>query len=391
MQHARLRVLRSTPPLQKSRCESLGVRHNNPPTSPLNSSFRRLTSHPPRSFVQRPSASELLQHPFFELGNELDDQPVYGDAELIAAAFAAATALRSNEDCSGSGGDLARAAAAAAVVAAASGNITPQSAQYGRPSSPPPPLFVSHSTPGAGAAPQWGAFAATAAPSARGGCSNHGGHGGTGASCDWSSPAGGGYGYPPSCSTESPSPSSPSAAPCFGGVPTTPSSTASSTRGFGHYPDFGAAGAGYGGGRLENFPGVVLPAGVTPAAFANATAIAARMQQQQQLQQRMATSNNRALFYPMPPTLGDDAGDDADDGLAEHGGRNRSVSRSGRRQAGGGSHDFAIPLRDGGGGEAVTGRARSASEDAVWDMLPSDESQCRRPFSVSAVEGRHGY
>lgn len=299
-------------------------------------------------------------------------------------------------------------------MAAASGSITPQSAQYRRPS-PPPPLFASHSTPGSGAAPQtWGALAATVAPSARGVGGDHSSHGDTGVNCDWSSPAGGAYGYTPSCSTESPSPSSPSTAPCFGGVPTTPSSppaaavplmstssysstvsssTASSTRGFGHYPDFGgsAAGPGYGGGRRENFSGVVLPAGVTPAAFANATAIAARVQRQQQQQRAAATpfSTSGAPFYPTPPTLGGDAGD----GLGGHEGRNRSVSCSDRRQLGSDRHDFGIPLRDGGGGEAVTvtGRARSASEDAVWDMLPSDESQCRRPFSVSAVEGRHGY
>eukprot|EP00752_Nemacystus_decipiens_P007132 g6387.t1 len=347
---------------------------------------------------ERPSAYELLQHPFFELGNELDDQPVYGDAELIAAAFAAATALRRNEDGSGRGGDLAGAAAAAAAVAAASGSITPQSAQHRRPS-PPPPLFTPHSTPGAGTAPPtWGALAATSAP-----CGSGVGVG-TGANCDWSSPAGGAYGYTPSCSTESPSPSSPSTAPCFGGVPTTPSSppagaplmstssysstvsssTASSTRGFGQYPDFGGAGAGggYGGGRRENIPRVVLPAGLTPAAFANAAAIAARMQQQ-----RVATSNGGAPFYPTPATLGGDPSN----GLGEHEGRNRSVSCSDRRQLGSGRPALEIPLRDDGGGEAAPGRARSASEDAVWDMLPSDESQCRRPFSVSAVEGRHGY
>lgn len=369
-----------------------------------------------------------MQHPFFELGNELDDQPVYGDAELIAAAFAAATALRSNED----GNDLAGAAAAAAAVAAANGNITPQAAQYRR-SSPPPPLFASQHTPGARAgagvaAPQtWGALAASGVPPSGAGGSSHGGTGAyrtppVSASCDWSSPTGGAYGYTPSCSTESPSPSSPSAAPCFGGVPTTPSSppaaaplmstssysstfssSTSSSRGAGHYPDFGEGGAGNGGARREKFPRVVLPAGVTPAAFANAAAIAARIQQQQQ---RAATpsSNNGAPFYPMPPTLGDDSGD----GLGENGGRNRSVSYSDRqhlvsaagggrggggsgRQIGSGRREFGMPLRDDSGGEAVTGRARSASEDAVWDMLPSDESQCRRPFSVSAVERRHGY
>lgn len=343
------------------------------------------------TLFQRPSAYELLQHPFFELGNELDDQPVYGDAELIAAAFAAATALRSSEDGSGHGNDLAGAAAAAAAVAAANGNITPQSAQYRRP--PPPPIFTSYHTPGggagaAGAAPQtWGALAASGVPSARGTHSSHGG----GANCDWSSPVGGGaYGYTPSCSTESPSPSSPSAAPCFGGVPTTPSSppaaapltstssysstlssSTASSRGVGHYPDFGGAGARYGGGQPDNFSRVVLPAGVTPAAVANAAAIAARMQQQQQQQWAGApSSNSGAPFYPTLPALGGDG--------EEHGGRNRSVSYPNR-----------APM--GSGGEAPTGRTRSASEDAVWDMLPSDESQCRRPFSVSAVEGRHGH
>lgn len=142
---------------------------------------------------------------------------------------------------------------------------------------------------------------------------------------------------------------------------------------------------------------MVLPAGVTPAAFANAAAIAARMQQQRQQRAVAPSSNNSTPFYPTPPTLGGD-------GLGEHGVRNRSVSYSDRQHlmsaAGGGRgnggqlasgrREFGIPLREDGGGEAVT-RTRSASEDAVWDMLPSDESQCRRPFSVSAVEGRHGY
>lgn len=34
-------------------------------------------------------------------------------------------------------------------------------------------------------------------------------------------------------------------------------------------------------------------------------------------------------------------------------------------------------------------RPRSASEDAVWDMLPSDERECRRPFTCSVVDRRY--
>ncbi|CAN0413222.1 unnamed protein product, partial [Discosporangium mesarthrocarpum] len=36
----------------------------------------------------------------------------------------------------------------------------------------------------------------------------------------------------------------------------------------------------------------------------------------------------------------------------------------------------------GGGGGVKKGslHGRSASEDAVWDLLPQDESQCRRNF-----------
>eukprot|EP00903_Cladosiphon_okamuranus_P013189 g12301.t1 len=342
---------------------------------------------------ERPSAYELLQHPFFELGKELDDQPVYGDAELIAVAFAAATALRSSEDGSGHGNDLAGAAAAASAVAAANGNVTPQSARYLRPPSPAPILMPQY-TPGAGAgaagaAPQtWGALAASGVPSSRGPLRSQGGD----ANCDWSSPDA--YGYTPSCSTDSPSPSSPSAAPCFGGVPTTPSSPPAeaplvSTSSFssaqsastassrvGHHPDFGGAGARHGGGPPESFSSVVLPAGVTPAAVANAAAIAAQMQQQQQQQQQQLwagarSSNCGAPSYPMPPASGGH-------GLGEGEGRNRS-----------GTYPNHAQLTS--GGEAGVCRARSASEDAVWDMLPSDESQCRRPFSVSAVEGRHGY
>lgn len=305
--------------------------------------------------TQRPSAEQLLRHPFLELGNDLDDEAVYGDPTLVAAAFAAVH---------GHGGF----------------------AYQAPPGASPVPLCPARSGGGGGTT-----------------CSNT-----PTSSTDfaaWASCGGGaGYGHhTPSCvSTESPSPSSPSAAPSFGGVPTVPSppTTAASVAttaavgpfaspgGFGPYTDAAAAAAG--GGSGYDFDGgeglsSLLPAGVTPAAYANAKAIAARMQ------------HAAASFHH--PRNGYD-----DHGRGEHVGRNRSASAGGMRIGGSRSEDtwisgcgFGVSQRDeggvgeGGGGSTAAGRQRSASEDAVWDMLPSDESQCRRPFSVSAVEGRHGY
>ena len=166
-------------------------------------------------------------------------------------------------------------------------------------------------------------------------------------------------------------------------------------------------------GRTGSLP--FLPPGVSAATLANATAIAARMggsfssnaPRQQQQQQ-----------HPFRVIGGGGAR-----GATLSGGRNRSMSYSDRQHmlsatgggggsaAGGKGDRFASgflggSFAEGGGGGAaggaglpsasgsmasMVGRSRSASEDAVWDMLPSDESQCRRPFSVSAVEGRHGY
>ncbi|CAM9858227.1 unnamed protein product [Ectocarpus fasciculatus] len=320
---------------------------------------------------ERPSAEQLLRHPFLELGNDLDDEAVYGDPTLVAGAFAA---VHGHEG------------------------------------------FAHQPTPGASSLP---------VPL----CPAGNGSGGGGTTCSntptsstdcpaWSSSScggggggvGGGYGHhTPSCvSTESPSPSSPSAAPSFGGVPTVPSpATAAmsaaavgpfaSPGGFGPYLDAAAAaagGGGYGFDRGEDFSSL-LPAGVTLAAYENVQAIAARMQQAA----HPYSGPGAAAPFHHHPTNGYD-----DDGRGERVGRNRSASAGGMpgggsrsEDAGIGGYGFGLSQREegglgeGGGGVASTGRPRSASEDAVWDMLPSDESQCRRPFSVSAVEGRHGY
>lgn len=154
-------------------------------------------------------------------------------------------------------------------------------------------------------------------------------------------------------------------------------------------------GGGVSGGGLLGIDGF-LPSGVTPAAFANVAALAAKI-----------NASSSSLKVTKSSSV---------DGRGSYGGRNRFVQSSDRQKTmssaasigrSGGSGCVGgpgLPLSGsggggGGGGAAagagvggtVTGRARSASEDAVWDMLPSDESQCRRPFSVSAVEGRHGY
>lgn len=163
-------------------------------------------------------------------------------------------------------------------------------------------------------------------------------------------------------------------------------------------------------GRTGSLP--FLPPGVSAATLANATAIAARMG-------GSFTSNApRQQQHPFRVIGGSGAR-----GATLNGGRNRSMSYSDRQHmlsaaggggggGGGGRGDrfgsgfLGGSFAEGGGGGAaggagmvnasgsmatMAGRSRSASEDAVWDMLPSDESQCRRPFSVSAVEGRHGY
>ncbi|CAN0425028.1 unnamed protein product, partial [Laminaria digitata] len=138
-------------------------------------------------------------------------------------------------------------------------------------------------------------------------------------------------------------------------------------------------------GRTGSLP--FLPPGVSAATLANATAIAARM--------GGSFSSNAPRQQQQPfRVVGGGAR-----GATLSGGRNRSMSF--------GSGFLGGSFAEGGGGAAgaggaglastngsmacMAGRSRSASEDAVWDMLPSDESQCRRPFSVSAVEGRHGY
>ncbi|CAM9234143.1 unnamed protein product [Ectocarpus sp. 8 AP-2014] len=315
---------------------------------------------------ERPSAEQLLRHPFLELGNDLDDEAVYGDPTLVAAAFAAVH---------GHGG------------------------------------FAHQLPPGA-------SLPVPLCPARCGG-------GGGGTTCSntptsstdfaaWSSSFGGGGGggaghghHTPSCvSTESPSPSSPSAAPSFGGVPTVPSSPAmaaaaaaamsvavgpfASQGGPGPYAD-GGGGSGYGLDWGEEFSSL-LPAGVTPAAYANAKVIAARMQHAAHAYSNAAG----AAPFHHPTNVYDDDGQGE-----ERVGRNRSASTGGGMRSGGsrsedtgiGGYGFGVSQREegGGGSAAAGGRPRSASEDAVWDMLPSDESQCRRPFSVSAVEGRHGY
>lgn len=312
-------------------------------------------------YTQRPSAQLLLRHPFLELGNDLDDEAVYGDPTLVAAAFAAVH---------GHGGFAHQLPPGASL---------------------PVPLCPARCGGGGGTT-----------------CSNT-----PTSSTDfaaWSSSCGGGgagHGHhTPSClSTESPSPSSPSAAPSFGGVPTVPSSPAmaaaatmsaavgpfASQGRLGPYTDGGGS-SGYGLDWGEEFSSL-LPAGVTPAAYANAKAIAARMQHAAHPYSNAAGAS--PFHHPTNVYDNDAQGE-------ERVGRNRSASTGGGMRSGGsrsedtgiGGYGFGVSQREeggGGGSAAAGGRPRSASEDAVWDMLPSDESQCRRPFSVSAVEGRHGY
>lgn len=145
-----------------------------------------------------------------------------------------------------------------------------------------------------------------------------------------------------------------------------------------------------GGSGAECF----LPPGVTPAAFANATAIAAQIN----AANRLAAAGGRSGFG---------RGGRFEDGgnYDEAGNRIRALSLnipgSGAMSravaasvigSGGGSGPV------GGGGDAggdgnggVSTRPRSASEDAVWDMLPSDERECRRPFTFSSVDRWHGH
>lgn len=359
---------------------------------------------------QRPTAAQLLRHPFLEVGDEIDDEPVYSDANLINTAAVAAAA---GEDAAETGARVR-----SRRVSPPSPLFAPLSARHA-PSLSPSPASAAAGAAAYGVSPY--RMPPTTANKTRlhdpscPGC--HGAGGWT--SCAWSP------GYATSCgSTESPSPSSPSAAPSFGGVPVTPSPP--SSRGFMY--DRGsstasAAGAGMGlgvgagvGGRVVEgaaFGGVgaaggiwpghagrgyrrgsepvvstepQFPPGVTVASFANASAIASR------LQTRSASLGTRGA----------------------HGGRNRSVSYSGRDHITNAAAGYARAGGSGGGGGAggggvgqqlgwngssgsggegaASGRSRSASEDAVWDLLPSDESQCRRPFSVSVVESRRqGY
>ncbi|CAB1118694.1 unnamed protein product [Ectocarpus sp. CCAP 1310/34] len=313
---------------------------------------------------ERPSAEQLLRHPFLELGNDLDDEAVYGDPTLVAAAFAAVH---------GHGGFAHQLPPGASL---------------------PVPLCPARC--GGGSGTTWSNTPTSSTDFAA-----------------WSSSCGGGGGaghghHTPSCvSTESPSPSSPSAAPSFGGVPTVPSPPTmaaaaaamsaaagpfASQGGLGSYTAGGGGGGrGYGLDWGEDFSSH-LPAGVTPAAYANAKAIAARMQHAAHPYSNPAG----AAPFHHPTNVYDDDGQGG-----ERGGRNRSASAGRDMRSGGsrsedtgiGGYGFGVSQREegGGGSAAAGGRPRSASEDAVWDMLPSDESQCRRPFSVSAVEGRHGY
>ncbi|CAM9624654.1 unnamed protein product, partial [Sphacelaria rigidula] len=137
-----------------------------------------------------------------------------------------------------------------------------------------------------------------------------------------------------------------------------------------------------------------LPPGVTPAAFANATAIAAQIN----AANRLAAAGGRRGFG-RAGRLGDGGSYD------ETGNRIRALSLN---IPGSGAMSRASAAstigRDGGsgpvggggdaGGEGNSGlstRQRSASEDAVWDMLPSDERECRRPFTFSSVDRWHGH
>lgn len=348
---------------------------------------------------QRPSAAQLLEHPFLELGNELDDEPVDSDIELSAT-------------------DAAAAVTAATTTVSATGTAATPSSSLPRQVSPPPPLFAPLSSlhlsnprnvgSGAGAGARTSSGAAIAAATATAaatvitsassdsngsayasgetpgiainnsktsqhdascpGCRGAGGW----SSCTWS-PV-----YTPSCvSTASPSPSSPCTAPSFGGVPTTPSPPP--VRGIGTSnidwvgrgetvsPRLGTRDSGGAGDNsgLERF----LPAGITAATLANATALAAQINAANRF---AAASGSR--------------GNKED--------RVRAVSCS-ERESSSGSAQIEMPSGvpgggSGGGTVAPTSRARSASEDAVWDLLPSDERECRRPFTCSAVERWHG-
>lgn len=343
----------------------------------------------------------------------LDDEPVFSDVELVSTATAAAAAA--NEATVNPLMSLAAtySATTGSAAAAAATTVATRAHLRSRRASPPPPLlapFTAH---------HWASLSGAPGVAVSAGVSeNVEGASGGGASSSYQTPTTSmmyqhdpslpgcwwSPGYTPSCvSTESPSPSSPSAAPSFGGVPMVPSPP----QGGGAVNDVGAvvaaaaAGVTSRGARVASSGDIsigggfgvdaILPSGVTPAAFANATALAARINASSSLNTTKSSSV---------------------DGRGSFGGRNRFVSYSDRQKMmssaastgrSGGSGCVGgpgLPLSGkgsgggaaaGGGGGAVTGRARSASEDAVWDMLPSDESQCRRPFSVSAVEGRHGY
>lgn len=291
-----------------------------------------------------------------------------------------------------------RAMAAAAAAGTTSSLILPPTDS--RRSSPPPPLFspvrggvaeaAAYSGRGShqnitGAYPYFDGTTSTVAgggkpsqhPSSCPGCRGAGGW----ATCSWSPD------YALSCvSTESPSPSSPSTAPSFGGVPTTPSppptcglpgmdlgwvnsayghesaSTATSSDGRGSVGSTVSA-AGMGSSIASDGTEQFVPPGVTPATLAIATAMAAQIQGAN----RGNSGGSRDAWGNLPQD------------------RIRAASCAVPSSAGLADSRAAAGNVEGGGAT----RSRSASEDAVWDMLPSDERECRRPFTCSAVERWH--
>lgn len=128
------------------------------------------------------------------------------------------------------------------------------------------------------------------------------------------------------------------------------------------------------GGGVE----YAVPPGVTPTAFANAIAMASQI---------------NAMNCLASGTGGDDFRNSAENPIH---GRIRAVSLTTLGSSGARPGAAEARTSNGGGdgvsgeGGAPTTRTRSASEDAVWDMLPSDERECRRPFTCSAVERWHG-
>lgn len=371
---------------------------------------------------QRPTADELLEHPFLELGMEIDDEPIDSNVEEIATEVIAAVSEAQAGESTGAtpltstmpfgDANITPGAAGACAVASAT---TGRQGQILRRVPAPPPLFAPLNTRAVntsrtsvqGSATRDRSSAVGPAfryPGSRdclGGnvptavrASEHdqaylgwrGAGGWSGRSC---SPA-----CTPSCvSTDSPSPSSVSAAPSFDGVPGTPSPPRS--RGVANDAnDASWVHAGVGGSSLSDRGvggqsdecdmdvGAGRRFGVSPSLDGSSPVMLpldhaagrgpSRFGQLAQLSRARAVSCSAH-----------DAGSSVKrDPLGEQ----RGLGAAGDGEGGSSSG----MLGGGAGMKACAGRARSASEDAVWDMLPSDERECRRPFTCGAVERRYG-